>query len=114
MSHFDAAATGSTMKLATHLDKDPKKLNSRTHWLGNTCLHLAVKNQQLEAVKLIMSKELADPDTQNLKGTTPRMLCNQLKDKEVKKTMLGLLNKFSESTKVVRGTELRKEQRERN
>ena len=55
----------------------------------------------------------ADPQLANKKGTTPAAICDGLKDQELKKTMQGLINMTSNSTKVVRGTEIKKEKFER-
>ena len=55
----------------------------------------------------------ADADKANKKGVTPKNLCEGLKDPELKKTMEGLINMTSNSTKVIRGTEIKKEQKAR-
>ncbi len=57
----------------------------------------------------------ADPDKPNKTKakSTPRQIMESLKDLELQKTMQGLINMTNSSTKVVRGTQLREEKRQR-
>jgi ankyrin repeat protein len=88
---------------------DPK---SKTFWSGNTALHLAAKNGQLEAVKFLMSiSKGPNAGLENIKnrsGKTPLDFAEKhLKDKHVLCTVAGLIKKLHTSTKVVRNSEIK-------
>ena len=44
----------------------------------------------------------ADPLALNSKMQTPKMLCEQIKDSEIKRVMEGLLDRTNSSTKIVK------------
>lgn len=88
---------------------DVKAVDKASFWLGNTCLHVATKSQQLEVVNLLVNTYKAETEIKNRSGKTALSLAQTLKDKNITTTLSGLLNKIHTSTKVVRNGEIKLE-----
>jgi len=57
-------------------------------------------------------QQKADPLERNYKDLTPKLICDGLKDKELRITMEGLLNMTNSSTKVVRNQDVKEEKKQ--
>jgi ankyrin repeat protein len=58
-----------------------KEVDKPSFWLGNTCLHVASKYQQLEAVKLLITSFNANTAIKNFADQTALETVSKLKDK---------------------------------
>ncbi|KAI5998200.1 ankyrin repeat-containing domain protein [Pisolithus albus] len=65
--------------------------------LGNTPLHLAVSNESVGNVNLILDAPLCDVDMQNHKGDTPLHLAVQIRDPDIRKDIVTLLIEEAEA-----------------
>jgi hypothetical protein len=54
----------------------------------------------------------ADSELKNNKGATPRSIANSLKDPELQKVVISLLDGSTTSTKIVRNSEVKAERRD--
>ena len=82
----------------------------QTAWLGNTPLHIAVKNKQLKAIKVLIWELKADNKIENKAGFSARDYCNKfIKDEATRATAMGLLTKMHQSTQVVKNIEAKRE-----
>lgn len=72
-----------------------------TFWQRNTPLMLAVKNQQLETIKELITVYKADTEAKNSSNKTAIDIASRaIKDPNVLETVLKLLEKKTQSTKV--------------
>ncbi|KAI6104517.1 hypothetical protein EDD16DRAFT_1637541 [Pisolithus croceorrhizus] len=65
--------------------------------LGNTPLHLAVSNESVDDVDLILGAPLCDVDIQNNKGDTPLHLAVRIQDPEIRRDIVTLLIEDAEA-----------------
>lgn len=68
---WDYAKEGNLRKLRFVLDSAKFKVDDQTNWLKNTPLHIAVRNQQLEVIKMLIYDYSADIALLNTAGKTP-------------------------------------------
>ena len=72
-----------------------------TFWQGNTPLMLAVKHQQLETIKQLITVYKADTEVKNFSNKTANDIASSgIKDPNVFETVTKLLKKQTQSTKV--------------
>ena len=82
----------------------------QTAWLGNTPLHIAVKNKQLKAIKVLIWELKADNKIENNAGFSPKDYCKKfIKDEATRATAMGLLTKMHQNTQVVKNIEAKRE-----
>ena len=84
-------------------------MDETTAWNKNTPLHIAVKNVQIKAVKTLVWDLKANTKAENTNGNTPIDFCNKfVKDESTNSTIMGLLKKMSQNTKVIKNLDAKR------
>jgi hypothetical protein len=85
-------------------------IEDKTPWLSNTALHIAVRSKQVKTVKTLVWDLKANVKSVNGMDLTPIDYCRQfIKDEETRTTVMGLLNKMHQNTKVVKNLAIKRE-----
>ncbi len=87
---FKAAALGDIKGVRAILDIDPAKANERQHQTGATPLHIAVQEEEIEVVRLLL-KYGSDPDVrdQTWRGWSPFYLAVRQDSKAIARELLA-------------------------
>jgi len=120
---WDAAKSGLADRLKQLIGASPTEaavtgaakhsVDAATPWLRNTPLHLAVKGKQVKAVKVLVWDLQANTKAENAQNSTPIDFCKKfIKDEETQTTMMGLLLKMHQNTKVMKNLEAKREKAE--
>ena len=96
---WDAAKAGNVERLKQLIsngdDHKPFNVGEQTPWLGNTPLHIAVKNKQLKAIKVLIWELKADNKLENYSKMNSIDYCKKfIKEEATKATAMGLLTKM--------------------
>ena len=123
MTVWDAAKLGHAERLKQLIGASPTEaavlgtakpsVDAATPWLRNTPLHLAVKSKQVKAVKVLVWDLQANTKAENANNSTPIDFCKKfIKDEETQTTVMGLLLKLHQNTKVMKNMEAKREKAE--
>lgn len=90
LSLFDCIKLGDFINLKKNFAQQTQ--TRQTHWLGDSPLHVAVKQKQLEAIQWLISQN-ESPVQPNRAGKTPQDFCGKIKDEPMRRCIEGLLSK---------------------